>query len=230
MYKYLAIIPAKLNSKRLTNKNFRYFAGKQLIDWTIEIALQSKKISDVIVSTDSLEFFENNSFPRLLNTGIRPEYLSKDSSSTLDVVNYEFKRAQKIKQFTYDAVITLQPTSPLRTLEDLDNSIELFESTSDADSLVSVVRVPHIFNPNKILKTLENVQNLNWRNNVVNSIHFAPNGAAIYITKSSILPKSLLGKKCVVFEMSKGKSIDIDDILDFQVAEFIFLNNLHLKY
>jgi CMP-N,N'-diacetyllegionaminic acid synthase len=227
---FLGIVPARKNSKRIQNKNFKNIAGKPLIDWTLEAATNSEVFRDIVVSTDSeTELIRLSKFG-ILEIGVRPKYLSLDSTPTLDVINYSLQLAEKMTNKHYDAVITLQPTSPLRTAQDIQDSVSLFNRNLQADSLVSTTSISHIYYPRKLFKN-ENkfVDMKNSFQSYKDDVYFAANGAAIYISKRELLPQYLLGSNCLSFEMPRWKSVDIDTPEDFILAE-ITLNNFHLFF
>ena len=112
--KYLAIIPARKGSKRIKNKNIKRFNREPLINWTIRSALKSKCFDKIFVSTDSVKIQKIAKKFKLECPYLRKASLAKDNSSShdviKDVVNY-YK-----KNYVPDAIVLLQPTSPLRTL------------------------------------------------------------------------------------------------------------------
>ena len=213
--KILGIIPARGGSKGIPKKNIKLLNGKPLIAYTIEAALASN-LDRVIVSTDCEEI-----------AGISKEYgaeviirsfnLAEDTTPTLPVLQHVVSKLE----VEFDAVMTLQPTSPLRTLEDINKSIEIFSSDKEADSLVSVVEVPHSYMPEKLMslngKYLTGNSQVKRRQEV--STIYARNGAAIYITKTEKLSEYIFGGKILPYFMSKIKSFDIDDIEDWKIVE-----------
>jgi CMP-N-acetylneuraminic acid synthetase len=134
---FLAVIPARGGSKRLPRKNVLDLAGKPLIAWTIEAAKQSKYIDHFVVSTDDQEITDvSKQFGAEVLT--RPGELATDTASSVDVVLHSINAQQK----QYDYVILLQPTSPLRTAQHIDEAIELlFEK--NANAIISVCETDH---------------------------------------------------------------------------------------
>ena len=136
--KTLALIPARGGSKGLPGKNIMPLAGKPVIAWSIEQALNSRCIDKVLVSTDSREIA---SIARKYGAEVpflRPKALAADTSSTFDVISHavDFLRKQG-EEFDYIALV--EPTSPLRANADLDRAIKsLIDHEDKADSLVSV--------------------------------------------------------------------------------------------
>ncbi|MFD2528374.1 acylneuraminate cytidylyltransferase family protein [Polaribacter marinaquae] len=210
--KVLAIIPARGGSKGIPMKNIINFRGKPLIQWTIEAALQSKYITETIVSSDSNEILEvakKNKDVLLLK---RPNYLAEDSTRTEPVLKHAITSLQNKK---YDYIILLQPTSPLRDSKDIDASFKKIEK-QNADSLISVCSVEH--HPYKTFKLDEN----GFLKGIINNdFPFSPrqilpdtyraNGAIYIIKTKKFLEKELLiTDNTIDYQMSKQKSLDID--------------------
>ena len=211
----IAIIPARGGSKGIPKKNIKLLKGKPLITYTIEAALSSS-LARVIVSTDCEEIARISS-EYGIEVMMRSEELADDKTPTLPVLQDVVSKLDE----KFDAVMTLQPTSPLRTVNDIDNSIKLFNSDKEADSLVSAVEVPHNFMPEKLMN-LENgylvgERKVQRRQDV--KLMFARNGAAIYITKIEKLDEYIFGGKTLPYRMSKINSFDIDDIEDWEMVE-----------
>ena len=215
--KVLAIIPARGGSKGIPKKNIINFRGKPLIQWTIEAALNSTSISNVIVSSDSdeiLQIAENN---KGVFTIKRPKELADDSSKTEPVITHVLENLKE----EFDYLILLQPTSPLRNSQDIDAAFGKFIS-SKSDSLISVCELEH--HPYKSFKINKN----GYLQGIINNDFpfyprqelpnvFRANGA-IYIIKVKEFLKnnSLLTKKTTHFEMDKESSLDIDSIEDLK--------------
>lgn len=213
--KVLGIIPARGGSKGIPKKNLKILCGKPLIAYTFEEAKKSA-LSKIVVSTDSAEIAEcAQSYG--IDVCLRPLELAQDSSATLDALKYTVSKGYQ----DYDAVMTLQPTSPLRTFLHINEAIHLFKSTPGADSLVSVVRVPHSFMPEKLMELKEGylVGDFSPRMRQHVDIRYARNGAAIYITKMDNLKNYILGGNVLAYKMSKISSIDIDDLEDWEIVE-----------
>jgi CMP-N,N'-diacetyllegionaminic acid synthase len=135
--KFVAIIPARAGSKGIKNKNLRKISGKSLVEIAILEAKKSKYISKIIVSTDSPEIFRQSVKLNANSTTLRPKKLSDDIALVNSVVLHEIE-VNKINTAT-DIIVLLQPTSPLRDSNDIDNAIELFIKMSG--SIVSVSKV-----------------------------------------------------------------------------------------
>ena len=124
--------------------------------------------------------------------------------------------------------MTLQPTSPLRNSEHINEAIKLFESDKEADSLVSIVEVPHIYMPEKLMsldgKYLFGNSDIKRRQDV--TIMYARNGATIYITKTERLNEYIFGGKALPYFMNKKFSFDLDDMEDWELLECLIRNKL----
>jgi len=216
----LAIIPARGGSKRLPRKNVLPLAGKPLIVWTIEAGLNSRCIDKVIVTSDDDEILKVSS--EAGSTIIkRPHKLAKDNTNINDVI----KHTIKIHEEHYDIVVVLQPTSPLRKAEDIDNAFEFMGQTK-APSVISVCKA------NKPLSwhfSLEENGMLNpvFKNKIIlnsqeNESTYIPNGA-LYISTIEYFKRtnSFYGRLTVAYIMSQEKSVDIDSQFDFDIAEAV---------
>ncbi len=222
--KFLAIIPARKNSKNIQNKNIKKFNNKPLIYWTIKAAKKSNCFDKIFVSTDS-ELIQSFSQKQKVECPIlRPKKLSGDSSNVHDAIKHVLKYYKK-KNYIPDAIVILQPTSPLREATDIRKSCNLYKKIKP-DSLVSVVRVPHNFYPqnlyfkkNNLLKQKNKNKKIYLRQNFKSL--YARNGASIYITNSKKIKNYILGGKIIGFEMNLLKSIDINNLSEFKIAELI---------
>ena len=135
--KVLAIIPARAASKRLVNKNIQQLNGKPLICWTIDSAKKSRYIDKIVVSTDSKEIQSLATDSGVEAPFIRPAILSNDTADSLSVLKHSIEFFKN--QFEY--VILLQPTSPLRNSDDIDNALEIIDDNILA--IVSVCKTEH---------------------------------------------------------------------------------------
>ena len=139
--KILAIIPARGGSKGVPHNNIKLLQGKPLLAYTSEIALKSKYLTEVTISSEDEQIIEVAKILGLKVPFIRPMELAQDTTPTLDVIIHALKWYENQNIF-FDAVCLLQVTSPFRTVEFLDLAIEKFLA-SNCDSLFSVQKVPH---------------------------------------------------------------------------------------
>ena len=229
--KFLAIIPARKNSKTLKNKNIKLFNGKPLIYWTIKEALKSKYLSSIILSTDSEKIIKYCKKFKIIIPFKRPKHISLSSTPMIKLIQHVLKN-KEIREKKYDAIVLLQPTSPLRVAKDIDEACKVFLKEKP-DSLVSINQLNHTLNPESLfnrkgllLNKAFKIKKESLRQN--KKIYFAPNGAAIYITPKKNISKFIVGgKKIAGFLMPKKRSIDIDDIIDFKLAEYLKKNDFN---
>jgi len=228
----LALIPARKGSKGLPGKNWRSIAGKPLIQWTIDQALKSQRINDVIVSTNSPDVVQ---ICEDLNVEVdrRIEELSGDEVPISDVIIDILQKKRKRK---YNYVILLQPTSPIRATGDIDRCISVVTQDPAGCTCVSVSEVPTWMSPPfcKIIKSGKFCESTvfykNDQRNIVGrqqvqTKYYYPNGS-IYISEVSsfLRHRTFYQDTTIPFVMEKWKSIDIDDLFDFTCAESILQN------
>ena len=219
----ISIIPARGGSKGIPRKNIKLLNGKPLISYSIDASNSCSLIDDTYVSTEDAEISE---ISKGNNAEVieRPDELAGDDSSSIDVILHVLDYLENRGELP-DLFVLLQPTSPLRTSEDIEASINLFLE-SDCDSLVSVCELDHRSLLNFSLEDGFLVQNNN--ESLFNSrrqdipTHYSLNGA-IYITTPEFIRKnkSFYSDKTIPHVMSKEKSIDIDTSFDFKLAEFL---------
>lgn len=199
----LGIIPARGGSKGIPRKNLYPLNGKPLINWTFEAA-ESSELDSVRITTDDEEIIKVYG---LILCFERPPELCQDDTPMIPVVQHAVVKCEEQRGKYVDAVMLLQPTSPLRTTEDINKAIRLFKD-SNADSLYSgyymgIKHKSRVYDKHK------------------EPPHFQRNGA-IFITSRELIDKGQLWSDNVVeFEMPKSRSIDIDDLDDMFMAETI---------
>ena len=225
MKKILGIIPARGGSKGIPNKNIKLLGGKPLISYTIEAALESKFLTDFIVSTDSELIKEVSLGYGAKVPFIRPLELSHDKALAIPTVQHAVKSFEKIVGHQYDYIIMLQPTAPLRKAEDIDKSLEKLIS-SGLDSTISVVDVNN-YHPVK-MKSIENDRLVDYINTDLENpprqglpAVYIVNGA-IYATKRDVFmsKNTFKGDSCMPYIMPDERSVNIDTMADFVVAEY----------
>lgn len=221
--KIVAIIPARGGSKGIPKKNIRLLAGKPLIAYTIESALESKHIQDIFVTTDDLEI-ANISKKYGVKLIERPKELAQDESTTIDVVFHALNLLE-LGKYDLSTIILLQPTSPLMDAKDIDGAIELFIYSS-CESVISVCETdPSPFWTFKVedqyLSPLLGRKYLGIRRQDL-PITYVPNGA-IYISRTRELHmhKSFYCGKTLPYVMPREKGVDIDDEIDLIFAEIL---------
>ncbi len=231
--KIIAIIPARGGSKGLPGKNIKHLLGKPLIAWTIQSAKKSKLIDTLIVNTDDKEIASVAEKYGAKVPFLRPKKLARDNSSTYDVIFHTLDWFEK-KGLNFDVVILLEPTSPLRKDEDIDNAIKLFlKNYNKADSLVSMGEV-HLENPFITLKIKGKYArpifktNFSQRQKLEKS--YFPYGV-IYLSKVKALRKykKFYQKKTIPYLIERWQNYEIDDIFDFLCVKAILKQKLKNK-
>lgn len=230
MSNILGLIPARGGSKGIPGKNIYPLAGKPLLAYTCEAACQSKQLGRVILSTDSQEIADVGAQYGAEVPFLRPEKYAQDNTPSIDVVLHTLEWLKKNENWTPEAVVLLQPTSPLRIAEHIDQALKLFHE-QESETVVSVVKVPHRFSPYTIQKLHDGLLHDFWEQDVSFDRYrrqdipelYARNGPAILITRTEVLQqsKSFYGNKVIPYIMEEKYSIDIDDMSDLQLAEFM---------
>ena len=209
----LAVIPARAGSKGIPNKNIRIVGGHPLVYYSIKNALQSKYITDVIVTTDSPEV-------RIIAQQVgaqckwRDENLCGDSV-TLDAVVSDAIPSDK----EYDYIVTMQPTSPTLQVETLDAAIK-YTLDKGLDTCISAINSPHL---SWGVKNGKKVPNYEKR---LNRQYLPPcyleTGAFVISKRSIVTSDSRIGGNIDVFEISEKEAIDVDTFEDLKnVASFM---------
>ena len=226
-HKVLGIIPARGGSKGIPKKNIYKINNKPLIAYTINEAKKSKFLKDVIVSTEDseIEKISKKFHAQVLK---RPKKLSTDNTPTNSVIINVIKQLETKGDIEFDAIVLLQPTSPLRTVNDIDNSIKIF-SKNKCDSVMSVTKVHHpphwTYSINKkgtLTKFLKSKTRVFRRQD--SPILYQLNGAILIATKEFFLKKKEIGHNTIPYIMPQERSIDIDNFYDLKIASLILKN------
>ena len=235
--KVLCLITARSGSKGLKNKNILKLGSHPLLAWPIQAAIKSKFIDDVVVSTDCTKIAKIARKYSAETPFLRPKYLAKDTSSSIDVILHALKKLNENYNRNYQYLILLEPTSPFTTAKDIDTSLKLLiKKNNYYKALISVTSADK-YHPSYSLH-LSNSMGLKKANYIVRkhtrrqdleSVYF-PDGS-IYISDVSYLEdkKSFYHTKTLGKEFPKWKSIEIDDLLDFNYAQSIINNNTNFK-
>ena len=223
--KILAIIPARGGSKGIPNKNIKLLGGKPLIVWTIQAAQQAKIFDLILVSTDSAQIAQTAKTAGAVIPFLRPRYLSTDTAKTMDAVLHAIEWLERESKY-FDLVMVLQPTSPLRTAKDIQQALKLFKRKK-AESVISVTKTEHHPRWANTLQADGNMKNFMTadifaKNRQQLPIYYRLNGA-IYLADVKILrnKKNLWNNKTYAYIMPSERSVDIDQILDFQLTELL---------
>lgn len=221
----LALIPARRGSKGLPGKNIRPLVNKPLIAWTINEAKMSKCIDKIIVSTDSEKIAEISRKYGAEVPFIRPKSLATDAAKGIGVVLHSINWMERNDK-SYSLLILLQPTSPLRTHRDIDNSIEMLFN-KNAKSIVSVCETEHhpywanILPQDGCMKDFIKPEIVN-KNRQELPKFYRLNGA-IYLAYWDYIKnkKTFFGTETFAYIIPQKRSIDIDTELDFKLCDII---------
>ena len=225
--KPLFIIPARGGSKSIPGKNIKPFAGKPLIVWSIEAALALAPEERVIVSTDSEEIAGTARAAGIAHPHMRPAELATDTAGSREVMLDAMAEAER-RGVDYNCVVLLQPTSPMRTVDDIRAALSAW--TPDVDMAVTVRPAP--CNPyydcfetsaDGFLRISKGDGRLTRRQDAPRAWQL--NGAVYVITPSRLRESEIgLMMRRVPVEMPTERSLDLDTPLDWQIAELKMLN------
>lgn len=229
----IAIIPARGGSKGIPRKNVKELCGKPLISYIIETALNVKEIDRVIVSTEDAEIAEIAKKSGAEIPFMRPEELARDETPTLPVLQHTINYLEKKENYEPNVVVLLYATSPLLSKERISEGIKILKYR-DFDSVISVVEDKGHYWIEKEGK-YERLYPKALENRQLTKPLFKENGA-IYISKRDLIVKenAIVGGKIGFLVMKQKESVDIDEPLDFEIAECLMrecnsTNNRFLK-
>ncbi|KUO70129.1 MAG: CMP-N-acetlyneuraminic acid synthetase [Desulfosporosinus sp. BRH_c37] len=221
----LGIIPARGGSKRLPRKNIRDLAGKPLIAWTIQAGLNSKYIDELIVSTDDPEIYNISQQYGVKLPFIRPAELASDQASGFAVVEHTLNFYRDNYNKTFDYVLLLQPTSPLRNYSDIDGAFKLLEK-ENANAIISVCEMEHSplwanTLPNDLSMANFLAEGVKGKRSQDLDKYYRLNGA-IYICDTKRLQQEktfFIKDNIFAYIMPTERSIDIDTEWDMKLCE-----------
>lgn len=233
--KYLGIIPARGGSRGIPHKNLVKVAGRPLIAYTFQEALASNKLDKVVLSTDDKKIAALGKKYSVEVPFQRPAKYANDKATLEAVMLHALDWLKEHEEYLPDAVVLLQPTSPLRTARHIDAAIGLFEQ-SKVDSLVSVsCPMEHpcdmaTFNNMKMTMLFEGEGFLAGKQRQAYPDYYFINGA-IYIFSTNILYKykSRFGKTVLPYLMRQIESIDVDSRDDLEMADLILSKRAFIK-
>jgi CMP-N-acetylneuraminic acid synthetase len=229
----LAVIPARGGSKSVPRKNIALLHGKPLIAYTIQAAQGSRLITHFLVSSDDAEIIETARQWGAPVPFTRPAELASDQAPTLPVVQHAIREMEALNGLTYDYVVLLQPTTPLRQAADIDAALEKLMATQ-ADSVVSVVDVGAI-HPARMRQIVDDQllelpfppgssfleQKEMQRRQELPPVYIR-NGAIYAVRRDLVLQQnSMIGAVSRPYVMPEDCSVNIDSPLDFQMAELL---------
>lgn len=225
--KILGIIPARGGSKRIPHKNKTKLNGKELVRYSIEAAKQSKLLTHIVVSSDDDMILSIASTYNEVESLRRPDEISGDKALAIAYVEHALNNFEE----SYDLVVIIQPSSPLTTGADIDNTIDLLIQT-ESDSSVSVCKLDHAIHPVK-MKTLSHedillpfIEEEKGRMAAHELPELYVRNCSVYVSTIHVIQSGrIIGDKCSGYKMPRERSIDINDPLDLEFAEFLLMKN-----
>jgi CMP-N,N'-diacetyllegionaminic acid synthase len=218
--KILGIIPARSGSKGLKKKNLINLDGYPLIYWPIKAFQESKYIDEFVLSTNSKKIAKVANEFNCKTPFLRPEKISKDNSSSISTVIHAINFYKK-KNFVFDYIVLLEPTSPLTDCKDVDKAIKrLHNNRKNSESIVGISKNIS-FHPDFNVKLNKNGL-INFKNSLthkrrqkLSELYFFD--GSLYISKVDVIlkKKTFYHKKTLGYVTPKWKSLEIDDMTDY---------------
>jgi len=224
-YKTLALIPARGGSKGLPGKNLKPLLGKPLVAWSIEAARLSPSIDSILLSTDNKKIAEVGEAEGARVPFMRPLNLSSDAASSIDVVLHalDFLEAAGEK---YDIVVLLEPTSPQRDSNDIEQALKLLIKTG-ARAAVGVTQaqsshpdfIYRMQDDLKLSPFIKKTESQHIRRQDIEPLYFLEGSIYISFVESLREYHSFYHHNTIGYEVPKWKSLEIDDLDDFIMVE-----------
>jgi CMP-N,N'-diacetyllegionaminic acid synthase len=214
----VALVPARGGSRGIPRKNLVPLAGRSLLAWTLEAARDSEAITRTVVSTEDEEVAAaaREDGAEVL---VRPAELAADETPMRDVIDHALAELGEP-----DVLVLLQPTSPLRRARHVDEAVDLLLRTG-ADSVVSVVEVPHRYRPGSLMALdrdrLVRLADDHATTRQEKPVVYARNGPAILALRPTTLGTDLYGGDCRPYVMEARDSVDVDDPFDLELEELL---------
>jgi len=228
MMEILGLIPARGGSKSIPHKNIVPLAGRPLLAYTCDAALSSQTLTRVILSTDDSKIAAVGRTCGVEVPFMRPAELAQDDTPALPVIEHALHWLGEQQNYQPDVIVLLQPTSPLRRAVHIDEAVNVLLETG-ADSVVSVVEVPHQYNPVSVMK-MEDGQLVPFLDGEGTRVLrrqdkprvYARNGPAVLVTRTPVIQQTgrIYGEVLVPYIMGWPESLDIDASTDVGLAEF----------
>jgi CMP-N,N'-diacetyllegionaminic acid synthase len=225
--KVLGVIPARGGSKGIPRKNLAQLGGRPLLEYTIDAARGSQRLSRTVLSTDDQEIAAVGKELGVEVPFVRPAHLASDSATSASVLQHALKQIEEQEGRAYDLVVLLQPSSPFRSAADIDRAVELLDH-AEATSVVSVTTLeePH---PVKVMVMDDGVLKpflpQYWRETLRRqdlTPVYRLNGAIYGVTRDVVQNEcSLWGMRTLAYEMPPERSLNIDTPWDLRLAEAV---------
>jgi CMP-N,N'-diacetyllegionaminic acid synthase len=222
----IAIIPARGGSKGLPGKNIKLLCGKPLIAWSIQAGLGSQYIDEVMVTTDSEEIAAISENFGASVPFIRPTELASDTASSIDVIRHTLNYYDKKCHRVFDYAVLLEPTSPLREKEDIDDAITQLVNNPLAKAVVGICKTESqnpVFlvrkNINNFIVGYENTDMRVVRRQDIQDVYYFEGSVYISETAALLENNTFYHEKTLGYEFPKWKAIEVDDLDDFIMVE-----------
>jgi CMP-N,N'-diacetyllegionaminic acid synthase len=208
----LGLIPARGGSKGIPRKNLAPVAGKPLLAWTVDAARSAAELTRIVVSTDDDEIAAAAAAEVLQ----RPAELAADEIPMAAVVRHA------AEALSPDVIVVLQPTSPLRRSEHIDEAVRHLRETG-ADAVVSVVEVPHAYRPESLMDVVDGrvVSRAAVGTRQDKPLVYARNGPAVLALRADRLTDDLYAGDCRAYVMDERDSLDVDTPFDLELADLL---------
>lgn len=220
--KFICLIPARANSQRLKNKNFLKIKQKRLIEWTLLFSEKINFFKKILISTDDQKIINlKKKYPKITFLK-RPEKISRNNTPMSSVIKHAIKYLKEDIKL-YDAIVVLQPTSPLRKISTINKAILKFKKYSP-DYLASVTLAKHNTLPHMIIEKKNKIflhkKDINLNKDRRKKYYYL-DGGVVFIFNISNKEFKLTGKGLFV-EVNFPENIDIDTSVDFNMAKKYF--------
>jgi len=230
----LGIVPARGGSARLPGKNLKRLAGKELVRWAIDAAVDCESLDHVVVSSDSSEVlaianeYAVGKYVDHCTPMRRPDEFCTPLSPAIDYVRHAIFEFERLSGKFVRTTVIVQASSPFTTATDISKTVGLLDNDRDAQSAVSIVEVPHDMNPIKMKRRLDDgrlVPHLEDEHGRMMygtlPAVFVRNGS-VYATRRRAIDLGLIvTDPCLGYVMPRERSIDINDAFDLKFAEFL---------
>lgn len=223
----LAVVPARGGSKGILRKNLKEVCGISLVGRAGKLAKSIDWIDEAIVSTDDVEIAEEARKYGLDVPFMRPADLAGDRSGSVEMWQHAWYEAEKYYKKRFDVSILLEPTSPMRRVEDIDRTVSALLK-EDAPAAVTVSKTPAHFTPHKTLTIndtgeigfyLEGGANFSLRQNIPNYYH--RNGLCYALRREHLLEKGFIIDEKALAIVVKRYVVNIDDLFELELAEWL---------
>jgi CMP-N-acetylneuraminic acid synthetase len=230
----LAVIPARGGSKGVLRKNLRHLQGKSLVAHAADCVNQLSWIDAVVLSSDDDEICQHARHLNIDVPFVRPQELSTDDAKSVDVWKHAWLYCEDYYNKKFDISVLLEPTSPMRTAQDITNAVSLLIEKK-AFSVASVSKTPGHYTPHKTLQLseagfidpyLDGGIKYSIRQHIPDYYH--RNGICYATTRESLIDKhNLMEQQCIPLVIDRPV-VNIDEEIDLKIAE-VLLNELHSR-